>query len=89
MGKQDAQREEAGWKELEEERKAKRKKGGKEAREGRTEGIRRAPGRNPNPLRGFCQDLLNFRGTPQDPPRALPRALLQEERKTARKKNAP
>ncbi len=29
---------------------------------------RRALGRNPNPLRGFCQDLLNVRGPPQNPP---------------------
>ncbi len=29
---------------------------------------RRAPGRNPNPLRGFSQDLLNLGGPPQNPP---------------------
>ncbi len=29
---------------------------------------RRTPGRNPNPLRGFSQDLLNLRGPPQNPP---------------------
>ena len=31
---------------------------------------RSATGRNPNPLRGVSQDLLNSRGTPQNPPRA-------------------
>ncbi len=32
--------------------------------------ISRAPGRNPNPLKGFSQDLLNLRGPPQNPPKA-------------------
>ncbi len=32
---------------------------------------RRAPGRNPNPLKVFSQDLLNLRGRPQNPPRAV------------------
>ncbi len=49
----------------------------------------RTPGRNPDPLRGFSQDLLNWRGSPQNQPWAGFAQIEKVLRKTSQRVRVP